>query len=159
MPIFSRKEKKKKKSLPERPAGDRVTHSPHRPPPPPAKLGRREPAPGASARPLEHADLRGHQAHEPTPPVRRFPEDPRTWAVDRQLLWGAALLITPVLEAGKVEVTGYFPAGTWYDLQTVSPAGPRGVPPSCHVWATWGRELACGPCVGLHVALPTWSLQ
>lgn len=41
--------------------------------------------------------------------------------MDRQLLWGEALLVTPVLEAGKVEVTGYFPAGTWYDLQTVSP--------------------------------------
>ncbi|XP_053423823.1 lysosomal alpha-glucosidase isoform X2 [Nycticebus coucang] len=49
-----------------------------------------------------------------------FPEDLRTWTVDRQLLWGAALLITPVLEAGKTEVTGYFPSGTWYDLQTVA---------------------------------------
>lgn len=50
--------------------------------------------------------------------------------MDRQLLWGEALLITPVLEAGKVDVTGYFPLGTWYDLQTVSvgtlnPAGQR----------------------------------
>lgn len=58
------------------------------------------------------------------PSARRFPEDPHTWPVDRQLLWGEALLITPVLEAGQVEVTGYFPAGTWYDLQTVSPAPP-----------------------------------
>lgn len=41
--------------------------------------------------------------------------------MDRQLLWGEALLITPVLEAEKVEVTGYFPQGTWYDLQMVSP--------------------------------------
>lgn len=58
----------------------------------------------------------------------RFPEDPRTWTVDRQLLWGEALLITPVLEAGKAEVTGYFPAGTWYDLQAVSaPSCPVGV--------------------------------
>lgn len=58
----------------------------------------------------------------------RFPEDPRTWTVDRQLLWGEALLITPVLEAGKVEVTGYFPSGTWYDLQAVSPGSlsPKG---------------------------------
>lgn len=45
--------------------------------------------------------------------------------MDRQLLWGAALLITPVLEAGKVEVTGYFPPGTWYDLQAVSPGDQR----------------------------------
>lgn len=40
--------------------------------------------------------------------------------MDRQLLWGEALLITPVLEAGKVDVTGYFPRGTWYNLQNVS---------------------------------------
>lgn len=40
--------------------------------------------------------------------------------MDRQLLWGEALLITPVLEAGQAQVTGYFPAGTWYNLQTVS---------------------------------------
>ncbi|XP_006753108.1 PREDICTED: lysosomal alpha-glucosidase, partial [Myotis davidii] len=58
-----------------------------------------------------------------------FPEDPRTWPVDRQLLWGAALLITPVLEAGKVEVTGYFPAGTWYDLQTVPAEALGSLPP------------------------------
>ncbi|XP_012590021.1 PREDICTED: lysosomal alpha-glucosidase [Condylura cristata] len=57
-----------------------------------------------------------------------FPEDTRTWAVDRQLLWGAALLVTPVLEAGRAEVTGYFPAGTWYDLQAV-PVEALGSPP------------------------------
>ncbi|KAM7067900.1 lysosomal alpha-glucosidase isoform 1-T2 [Molossus nigricans] len=57
-----------------------------------------------------------------------FPEDPRTWTVDRQLLWGEALLITPVLEAGKVEVTGYFPSGTWYDLQAVPVAALGSLP-------------------------------
>lgn len=41
--------------------------------------------------------------------------------MDRQLLWGPALLITPVLEPGKTEVTGYFPKGMWYNLQMVSP--------------------------------------
>ena len=57
--------------------------------------------------------------------------------MDRQLLWGGALLVTPVLEPGKVEVTGYFPAGTWYHLQAVSPGSltpgdweTKGVPPS-----------------------------
>lgn len=57
--------------------------------------------------------------------------------MDRQLLWGEALLVTPVLEAGKVEVTGYFPPGTWYDLQTVSPDTWQdwgtGGPPACPV--------------------------
>ena len=28
----------------------------------------------------------------------RFPDDANTWAIDRQLLWGSALLISPVLE-------------------------------------------------------------
>ncbi|CAJ0945886.1 unnamed protein product [Ranitomeya imitator] len=41
-----------------------------------------------------------------------------TWTIDRQFLWGDALLITPVLEQGKTEVNGYFPAGAWYALQT-----------------------------------------
>lgn len=50
----------------------------------------------------------------------RFPTDPNTWAVDRQLLWGGGLLVTPVLEAGQTKVRGYFPAGTWYSLAGVS---------------------------------------
>lgn len=45
--------------------------------------------------------------------------------MDRQLLWGAALLITPVLEAGQGNVTGYFPSGTWYPLHTVSRGDPE----------------------------------
>ncbi|NXN30663.1 LYAG glucosidase, partial [Nycticryphes semicollaris] len=62
-----------------------------------------------------------HRAHSAGETVARplfleFPKDPNTWAVDRQLLWGGGLLITPVLEAGKTKVSGYFPAGTWYSL-------------------------------------------
>ncbi|NWU89928.1 LYAG glucosidase, partial [Upupa epops] len=62
-----------------------------------------------------------HRAHSAGETVARplfleFPGDPNTWAVDRQLLWGGGLLITPVLEAGKTQVSGYFPAGTWYSL-------------------------------------------
>lgn len=49
--------------------------------------------------------------------------------MDRQLLWGAALLITPVLEPGKTEVTGYFPEGTWYNLQMVSVEALGSPPP------------------------------
>ncbi|NXG52181.1 LYAG glucosidase, partial [Psilopogon haemacephalus] len=62
-----------------------------------------------------------HRAHSAGETVARplfleFPKDPNTWTVDRQLLWGGALLITPVLEAGRTKVSGYFPAGTWYSL-------------------------------------------
>uniref|UniRef100_A0A803W8P3 Alpha glucosidase n=1 Tax=Ficedula albicollis TaxID=59894 RepID=A0A803W8P3_FICAL len=62
-----------------------------------------------------------HRAHAAGETVARplfleFPTDPNTWAVDRQLLWGGGLLVTPVLEAGQTKVRGYFPAGTWYSL-------------------------------------------
>ncbi|NXN16898.1 LYAG glucosidase, partial [Indicator maculatus] len=62
-----------------------------------------------------------HRAHSAGETVARplfleFPKDPNTWTVDRQLMWGGGLLITPVLEAGKTKVSGYFPAGTWYSL-------------------------------------------
>nr|XP_033817509.1 lysosomal alpha-glucosidase [Geotrypetes seraphini]XP_033817510.1 lysosomal alpha-glucosidase [Geotrypetes seraphini] len=61
-----------------------------------------------------------HKAHTAGETVARplfleFPSDPNTWTVDRQLMWGEALLVTPVLEKGKTDVTGYFPPGTWYD--------------------------------------------
>ncbi|CAK7292063.1 Lysosomal alpha-glucosidase [Vulpes lagopus] len=83
---------------------------------------------------LPHLYTLFHRAHVGGETVARplfleFPEDHHTWTVDRQLLWGEALLITPVLEAGKVEVTGYFPAGTWYDLQMVPVGGFGSLPP------------------------------
>nr|XP_060620307.1 lysosomal alpha-glucosidase [Anolis sagrei ordinatus] len=64
-----------------------------------------------------------HKAHSAGETVARplyleFPEDPNTWNVDRQFMWGSGLLITPVLEAGKTEVSGYFPLGTWYNPLT-----------------------------------------
>ncbi|MEE6514606.1 hypothetical protein FKM82_022909, partial [Ascaphus truei] len=60
-----------------------------------------------------------HKAHSAGEVVVRalfmeFPSDPNTWAIDRQFLWGSALLVTPVLDQGKTEVNGYFPPGTWY---------------------------------------------
>ncbi|NXN97370.1 LYAG glucosidase, partial [Rhinopomastus cyanomelas] len=72
-----------------------------------------------------------HRAHSAGETVARplfleFPKDPNTWAVDRQLMWGGGLLITPVLEAGKIKVSGYFPAGTWYSLAGDSTIHSRG---------------------------------
>nr|XP_025715411.1 lysosomal alpha-glucosidase isoform X1 [Callorhinus ursinus]XP_025715412.1 lysosomal alpha-glucosidase isoform X1 [Callorhinus ursinus]XP_025715413.1 lysosomal alpha-glucosidase isoform X1 [Callorhinus ursinus]XP_025715414.1 lysosomal alpha-glucosidase isoform X1 [Callorhinus ursinus]XP_025715415.1 lysosomal alpha-glucosidase isoform X1 [Callorhinus ursinus]XP_025715417.1 lysosomal alpha-glucosidase isoform X1 [Callorhinus ursinus] len=83
---------------------------------------------------LPYLYLLFHRAHVLGETVARplfleFPEDPRTWTVDHQLLWGAAVLITPVLEAGKVQVTGYFPPGTWYNLQTVPGEAFGSLPP------------------------------
>uniref|UniRef100_A0A8C1QV97 alpha-glucosidase n=1 Tax=Cyprinus carpio TaxID=7962 RepID=A0A8C1QV97_CYPCA len=43
------------------------------------------------------------------PLLHEFVTDEKTWDIDRQFLWGPALLITPVLEMGKaVEVQGQF---------------------------------------------------
>lgn len=50
----------------------------------------------------------------------RFSQDTYTWTIDRQFMWGAGLLITPVLEEGIRKMAGYFPLGTWYDIITVS---------------------------------------
>ncbi|KAB0356151.1 hypothetical protein FD754_000307 [Muntiacus muntjak] len=81
------------------------------------------------------AHVRGETVARPL--FLEFPEDPSTWTVDRQLLWGEALLITPVLEAEKVEVTGYFPQGTWYDLQTQVPMEAFGsLPPPAPLIST-----------------------
>lgn len=49
----------------------------------------------------------------------RFPNDEKTYAIDRQFLLGKILLVTPVLEQGVSYVVGYFPKGLWYDLFTV----------------------------------------
>ncbi|XP_060242269.1 lysosomal alpha-glucosidase isoform X1 [Meriones unguiculatus] len=73
------------------------------------------------------AHVRGDTVARPL--FLEFPEDPSTWSVDRQLLWGSALLITPVLEPGKTEVTGYFPKGTWYNLQMVPVEALGSLPP------------------------------
>lgn len=46
---------------------------------------------------------------------KRFVQDKLTWDNDRQMLWGPALLISPVLEAGKQAVEAYFPDARWFD--------------------------------------------
>ncbi|KAL1437043.1 hypothetical protein MTO96_049051 [Rhipicephalus appendiculatus] len=64
-----------------------------------------------------------HHAHTKGTTVARplfhvFPNDTETYAIDKQFMWGEALLMTPVLEPGVVSVEGYFPAGKWYDYHT-----------------------------------------
>ncbi|XP_064456553.1 sucrase-isomaltase, intestinal-like isoform X2 [Ornithodoros turicata] len=57
-----------------------------------------------------------------------FPDDIDTHDIDKQFMWGDALLISPVLEQGSILVDGYFPKGTWYDYHTgqVFAEGPLG---------------------------------
>jgi lysosomal alpha-glucosidase len=48
-----------------------------------------------------------------------FSYDEETWNVDRQFMWGGALLVTPVLEENATSVRGYFPPGVrWFDLRS-----------------------------------------
>uniref|UniRef100_A0A8B9UIY3 P-type domain-containing protein n=1 Tax=Anas zonorhyncha TaxID=75864 RepID=A0A8B9UIY3_9AVES len=52
------------------------------------------------------------------PLLHEFVEDRTTWDIQKQFLWGPALLISPVLEQGAVTVNAYFPNATWYDYHT-----------------------------------------
>ncbi|XP_043570742.1 lysosomal alpha-glucosidase-like [Chiloscyllium plagiosum] len=72
-----------------------------------------------------------HKAHSAGEMVVRplsfeFPQDPNTLSIDRQFMWGEALLITPVLKPKTVEVAGYFPAATWYNLYNGSSIRSKG---------------------------------
>lgn len=63
-----------------------------------------------------HAHVDGTTVMRPM--FHEFTDDPETHTVDRQLLWGPAFLITPVLEDGYTNVDGYFPDARWYDYYT-----------------------------------------
>ncbi|KAM9481823.1 sucrase-isomaltase, intestinal [Clarias gariepinus] len=52
------------------------------------------------------------------PVMHEFYSDSATWTVDRQFLWGAHLLITPVLDAGVDTVEAYIPDAVWYSYET-----------------------------------------
>lgn len=66
----------------------------------------------------------GYQAHVSGIPIARalffeFPGDVTVHGspvLDTQFMLGNALLVTPVLTQGATSVTGYLPAGTWYNL-------------------------------------------
>ncbi|XP_076621881.1 lysosomal alpha-glucosidase [Colletes latitarsis] len=47
-----------------------------------------------------------------------FPDDPATYDIDTQFLWGRSLMIVPVLKENAVNVSAYLPRGLWYDLYT-----------------------------------------
>uniref|UniRef100_A0A452ESN0 Maltase-glucoamylase 2 (putative) n=1 Tax=Capra hircus TaxID=9925 RepID=A0A452ESN0_CAPHI len=52
------------------------------------------------------------------PLVHEFYQDPATWEVHEQFLWGPALLITPVLYEGLNYARAYIPDAIWYDYET-----------------------------------------
>ncbi|XP_063062788.1 lysosomal alpha-glucosidase [Engraulis encrasicolus] len=65
---------------------------------------------------FHHAHTHGHTVA--TPLMFQFPTDQRTYGIDKQFLWGKALLVTPVLDPGVDYVVGYFPRALWYDYYT-----------------------------------------
>ncbi|XDV11576.1 hypothetical protein PO909_000477, partial [Leuciscus waleckii] len=60
------------------------------------------------------------------PLLHEFVTDENTWKIDRQFLWGPALLITPALDPGVTVVRGYVPNARWYDYHTGEVVGVRG---------------------------------
>ncbi|MFZ0337154.1 MAG: DUF5110 domain-containing protein, partial [Terracidiphilus sp.] len=53
------------------------------------------------------------------PLVMDFRQDPATWEIGDQFMFGPALLVSPVLTEGAIQRALYLPAGTrWYDFWT-----------------------------------------
>ena len=48
----------------------------------------------------------------------RFPSDNNTYIIDRQMLLGGEMLISPVLDPGVDSVEAYIPDARWYDFYT-----------------------------------------
>ncbi|KAM8812030.1 putative maltase-glucoamylase 2 [Rhynchonycteris naso] len=65
---------------------------------------------------FHHAHSRGDTVARPL--VHEFYQDPATWEVHEQFLWGPGLLITPVLYPGTHPVKAYIPDAIWYDYET-----------------------------------------
>ncbi|XP_065290344.1 lysosomal alpha-glucosidase-like [Dermacentor albipictus] len=45
-----------------------------------------------------------------------FPNDPKTYDIDEQFMWGSAFLFSPALYQNQTQVKAYVPASLWYDL-------------------------------------------
>ncbi|EFX87690.1 hypothetical protein DAPPUDRAFT_312136 [Daphnia pulex] len=52
------------------------------------------------------------------PLYHEYPKDISARSIDKQFMWGPALLISPVLEQGKLSVDVYIPDDVWYDYYT-----------------------------------------
>lgn len=65
---------------------------------------------------MQEASTTGVPAMRPL--MLEFPEDPQTWDLDDQFMWGADLLVAPILRDAEQGRTVYLPKGDWYDLGT-----------------------------------------
>ncbi|XP_046544792.1 LOW QUALITY PROTEIN: sucrase-isomaltase, intestinal-like [Haliotis rubra] len=55
-----------------------------------------------------------------------YPRDQTTYRVDRQFLWGAGLMISPILHEGQTSLSIYVPQGRWFDWYTGDVASEKG---------------------------------
>ncbi|XP_056138983.1 LOW QUALITY PROTEIN: sucrase-isomaltase, intestinal [Lampris incognitus] len=60
------------------------------------------------------------------PLLHEFLADSTTWDIHKQFLWGPAILFTPVLDAGAIQVKGYVPDARWFDYHSAKDIGVRG---------------------------------
>jgi len=57
--------------------------------------------------------------------MHNFPQDPTTYPIDKQFMWGSGLVVTPVIEQGATDVWGYFPpTQRWYSIWNMSELVP-----------------------------------
>ena len=62
------------------------------------------------------------------PLVLNYPDDPNTWDLGTQYLWGEDILVAPVTRKGATHWTVYLPDGVWHDYWTHRAyQGPGGV--------------------------------
>jgi len=47
-----------------------------------------------------------------------YPNDPDSWLVDDEYLYGSSILVAPLMHAGETARKVYLPPGTWIDYQT-----------------------------------------
>jgi alpha-D-xyloside xylohydrolase len=47
-----------------------------------------------------------------------FPDDPGSWLVDDEYLYGSSMLVAPLLHENETSRAVYLPPGTWIDYQT-----------------------------------------
>ena len=68
--------------------------------------------------PLLYTELY-HSSQDGRPVVRSlsmvWPNDPKTYGIEDQFLWGEKLMVLPILKEGVLEKQFYLPAGLWYD--------------------------------------------
>ena len=47
-----------------------------------------------------------------------FPDDPGSWSVDDEYLYGSQILVAPLMYAGETTRNVYLPSGTWIEYQS-----------------------------------------